>query len=103
MSIQIIPINKLSSQALKGVIEEFISRNGTDYGVIESSWETNVKQVKDKLKTGLAVLVFDDKAETTNIFLADDPVLKKIWTAPPHRHQVLQISYLSCRSFPHSP
>ena len=78
MSINIIPVNKLSAKALQGVIEEFISRNGTDYGAIEASWETSVKQVKYKLKNGLAVLVFDDETETTNIFLVDAPILKKI-------------------------
>ena len=78
MSIHVIPINKLSPEALQGVIEEFISRDGTDYGEIEVSPETNFRQVKDKLKNGLAVLVFDDGAETTNIFLADDPILKKL-------------------------
>ena len=82
MPIHIIPVSKLSAKALQGVIEEFISRNGTDYGAIEASWETNVKQVKDKLKSVLAVLVFDDETETTNIFLADDPVLKKLETLP---------------------
>jgi len=78
MSIHIIPVNKLSAKALQGVIEEFISRNGTDYGAVEASWETNIKQVKSKLKDGSAVLVFDDETETTNIFLADDPILKKL-------------------------
>ncbi|MGD0279915.1 MAG: YheU family protein [Smithella sp.] len=76
--IHIIPVNKLSAKALKGVIEEFISRGGTDYGAVEASLETKLKQVKDKLKNWLAVLVYDDETETTNIFLADDPVLKKI-------------------------
>jgi hypothetical protein len=52
MSIHIIPVNKLSAKALKGVIEEFISRGGTDYGAVESSLETKFKQVKDKLKNG---------------------------------------------------
>jgi hypothetical protein len=80
MSIHIIPVNKLSAVALKGVIEEFISRNGTDYGAIESSLETSFRQVKYKLENGLAVLVFDDETETTNIFLVDDPVLKKLDT-----------------------
>jgi len=80
MSIHIIPVNKLSAHALKGVIEEFISRNGTDYGAIEASLETMVRQVKSKLKDGSAVLVFDDETETTNIFLSDDPVLKKLNT-----------------------
>ena len=81
MSIHIIPVNKLSAKALKGVIEEFISRNGTDYGAIEALMETKFKQVKYQLKNGLAVLVFDDETETTNIFLADDPILKKIDTS----------------------
>jgi uncharacterized protein len=78
MSIHIIPVNKLSPEALQGVIEEFISRNGTDYGESESSLETNFRQVKYKLENGSAVLVFDDKTETTNIFLANDPILKSL-------------------------
>ena len=82
MAIHIIPVNKLSTKALRGIIEEFISRGGTDYGAIESSLETKFNQVKTKLKNGLAVLVFDDGTETTNIFLVDDPVLKKLDTIP---------------------
>ena len=78
MSIHKIPVNKLSPEALQGVINEFISRDGTDYGEMEVSPETNFRQVKDKLETGLAVLIFDDETETTNIFLANDPVLKKL-------------------------
>ena len=81
MSIHIIPVNKLSSNSLKGVIEEFMSRNGTDYGAIEASLETSFIQVKSRLKDGSAVLAFDDETETTNIFLADDPILKKLNTA----------------------
>ena len=76
MTIHRIPVNKLSPEALQGVINEFISRNGTDYGEMEVSRETNFRQVKQKLETGFAVLIFDDEAETTNIFLANDPVLK---------------------------
>jgi uncharacterized protein YheU (UPF0270 family) len=82
MPIHLIPVNKLSAKALQGVIEEFISRNGTDYGAIEASLETNIRQVKSKLESGSAVHVFDDETETTNIFLMDDPVLKKMDTVP---------------------
>jgi len=53
-------------------------RNGTDYGAIEARLETSFRQVKSKLANGSAVLVFDDETETTNIFLADDPMLKKL-------------------------
>jgi uncharacterized protein YheU (UPF0270 family) len=78
MSVHRIPVNILSPEALQGVIEEFISRNGTDYGEIEASPETNFRQVKYKLENGLAVFIFDDETETTNIFLADDPILRKL-------------------------
>lgn len=78
MPIHKIPVDKLSPEALQGVIEEFISRDGTDYGEMEVSRETIFRYVKQKIETGLAVLIFDDETETTNIFLANDPVLKKL-------------------------
>jgi uncharacterized protein YheU (UPF0270 family) len=78
MPVHRIPVDKLSPEALQGVIEEFISRAGTDYGEVEASQETKFRQVKQKLENGLAVLIFDDETETTNIFLADDPLLKKL-------------------------
>jgi len=80
MAIHIIPVNRLSPEALRGVIDEFISREGTDYGEREASPETSYRQVKHKLEQGLAVLIFDDETETTNIFLADNPVLRGIKT-----------------------
>jgi hypothetical protein len=78
MSIHIIPVNRLSPEALQGVIEEFISREGTDYGEIEVSPETSFRQVKHRLEKGSAVLIFDDETETTNIFPADNPILRRI-------------------------
>ena len=78
MPTHIIPVNKLSPEALQAVIEEFISRDGTDYGEIEVSQEVKFRQVKHELENGLAVLIFDDETETINIFLADNPILKKI-------------------------
>ena len=78
MSVQKIPVSRISPDALQGVIEEFISRDSTDHGEIEVSRETIFRQVRDKLETGSAVLIFDDETETTNIFLVNDPVLKKL-------------------------
>ena len=78
MAVHRIPVAKLSPEALQGVIDEFISREATDYGAIEADRETKFRQVINKLERGTAVLIFDDESETTNIFLADDPVLKKL-------------------------
>lgn len=78
MSVHRIPVDKLSHEALQGVIDEFVSREGTDYGETEVPWETKFRQVKDRLKRGSAVLIFDDETETTTILLADDPILRKL-------------------------
>ena len=78
MSIHIIPVKKLSSKALQGVIDEFISREGTDYGAVEASREAKFRQVKQKLEAGLAVLVYNDESETTSILSSDHPVLRKL-------------------------
>lgn len=78
MAIHKIPISKLSPEALQGVIEEFISRDGTDYGEREASRESKFRQVKSRLENGSAVLVFDDDTESTNILLKDEPVLRKL-------------------------
>jgi hypothetical protein len=71
MSIHRIPVNKLSPEALQGVINEFISRDGTDYGEMEIPPETIFSHVKQKLETGSAVLIYDDPTETTNIFFSE--------------------------------
>ena len=78
MAIHKIPIPRLSPEVLQSIIEEFISRDGTDYGEVEVPLEAKVAQVKHKLEKGAAVLVFDDEAESANIFAADDPILKSI-------------------------
>jgi uncharacterized protein len=74
----IIPVERLSPEALAGVIDAFVAREGTDYGVHEASRETKFRQVKEQLLRGTAVLVFDEEAESVNILPADDPVLKKL-------------------------
>ena len=65
-------IDRLSPEALQGVINEFVSRNGTDYGITEVPLETKIRQVKGQLKSGHAVLVYDSVTKTCNILLADD-------------------------------
>lgn len=69
-------IDKLSARALQGVIEEFISREGTDFGAVEASYDTKFKQIKRSLENGSAVLLFDDETETTNILMANNLILK---------------------------
>jgi len=73
-----IPYDQLSPEALYGVIEEFVTRDGTDYGEIEVALETKISQVLAQIKSGKAVIVFDHKTETSTILKSDDPVLEGI-------------------------
>ena len=73
-----IPYGQLSPEALQGVIEEFVTRDGTDYGKIEVPLETKINHVLNQLKSGKAVIVFDPESETCNILKSDDPVLRDI-------------------------
>ena len=62
----------LSPEALRGLIEEFVTRDGTDYGGVERSVEEKIAQVTAQLTSGEARLVFDPETETTNIVVARD-------------------------------
>lgn len=63
----IIPHQQLSPDALQGLIEEFITREGTDYGLQEISLVDKVAQVKRQLEQGEVVIVFDTATETVTL------------------------------------
>ncbi len=73
-----IPYDQLSQEALKGVIEEFVTRNGTDYGEAQIPLETKIAQVLIQLKSKEAFIVFDHDSETATILHKDDQILKSI-------------------------
>jgi uncharacterized protein len=63
----IIPHHMLSPDALRGLIEEFVTRNGTDYGAQEVPLDTKVVQVRQQLDAGTAVIVYDEDTESCTI------------------------------------
>ena len=62
----------LSPEALRGLIEEFVTRDGTDYGDVERSVEEKIAQVSAQLASGEARLVFDPDTQTANVVVARD-------------------------------
>lgn len=66
-----IPFNKLSKDALDGVIEEFINREGTDYGMHEITYEQKSEQVLSLIRSGEASIVFDHNSQTASILHKD--------------------------------
>jgi hypothetical protein len=63
----IIPWQELSQDALTGVVQEFVTREGTDYGHEPLDLETKVNQVMRQLKAGEAVLVYDEALDSCSI------------------------------------
>ena len=62
-----IPHQQLSTEALHGLIEEFVTRDGTDYGESEASTEQKTQQVLRQLDKGDVVILFDTETESWNI------------------------------------
>jgi uncharacterized protein len=63
----IIPYTELSADALKGVIEAFVLREGTDYGSTEYSLEQKVAHVMRQLQRKEAQIVFDPQTESVDL------------------------------------
>ena len=68
----IVPYNQISPDALQGLIEEYITRDGTDYGEHEFSLAQKVKQVHQQIVKGDVVVVFDAATESVSLLTRHD-------------------------------
>jgi len=57
----------LEPDTLRAVIESFVLREGTDYGLHEASLEAKVAQVLIQLRRGEAHITFDPATESVNV------------------------------------
>lgn len=69
-----IPYEKLSPEVLRSLIEEHVTRDGTDYAVVELPFEQKIAWVHRELVLGKALIVFDSIDRTCaivpkNVFL----------------------------------
>ncbi len=62
-----VPYTALQPATLRAVIEEFVTRDTTDYGVRERTLEERVADVMRQLRRGEARVVFDANLGTVNI------------------------------------
>jgi len=67
----IIPWQQIPAATLDNLLEEYASRDGTDYGLVEASLQTKVEQIRGQLQSGKVVIVFSELHETVNIMLAE--------------------------------
>jgi uncharacterized protein YheU (UPF0270 family) len=64
-----IPHTAVSKDALRAIVEEFVSREGTDYGPSAFSLESKVQTVLQQLESGKACLIFDSVSESCDIVI----------------------------------
>jgi len=64
-----IPFSLLSADALRGVIDDFVLREGTDYGAAEFTLQHKRDQVLTQLQNGSAKLMYDPRTQTCTIAL----------------------------------
>jgi hypothetical protein len=62
-----IPPSLLAPSTLRAVIEEFVTREGTDYGDRVYSLEEKVAQVEAQLLRGEVRLLFDPETESVTL------------------------------------
>ena len=65
-------LGDLSADAVRGLVEEFVTRDGTDYGAVEQSVEGKIACVMGQLESGEARIVFDPETESANIVMGRD-------------------------------
>ena len=65
-----IPWGELSPEALRGVVESFVLREGTEYGEHEVPLASKVEQVLSQLRRGEARILFDPQTESVDIQLS---------------------------------
>jgi uncharacterized protein YheU (UPF0270 family) len=68
-----VPYDELSPDALQALIESFVLREGTDYGVREFSLEEKVAHVMQQLRRAEAHIVFDPETQSVSIVVAGRP------------------------------
>lgn len=67
-----IPMEALSDEALDGVIDDYVMREGTDYGHRDFDLEQKRDAVRRQLRSGRAVITYDTVSFTTTILAIPD-------------------------------
>ena len=76
----VIPHRQLSAEALQGVIEEFVTREGTEYGAQDVDLATKVAQVGRQLERGEVRLYFDAQASTCQLLTREEARRRELAT-----------------------
>jgi uncharacterized protein YheU (UPF0270 family) len=73
-----IPHTELSADALRGVVEAFVLREGTEYGERDVPLDRKVSDILRQLDRGEAQIVFDPNTESVDIVVKRRPSLRPV-------------------------
>ena len=62
-----VPYERLNPETLRNVIQEFVTRDGADWGEVRGSLEDKIDQVMQQLRNRKVKVVFEMKSQTVNI------------------------------------
>ncbi len=62
-----VPFEMLSAEALDAMLEEFVLREGTDYGHSEHTLPGKIAQVKAQVEAGKIRILYDEATESFDI------------------------------------
>jgi uncharacterized protein YheU (UPF0270 family) len=68
----LVPSDSLSAQALDALIEEFVTREGTDYGPREYTLQEKTQGVRRQIDRGEVVIAFDIERESATLVARRD-------------------------------
>jgi uncharacterized protein YheU (UPF0270 family) len=66
-----VPASKIDPDTLRRLLEELVTRDGTDYGAREATLEQKVQQVRGMLDRGEAAILFDDESGAIHVAPTD--------------------------------
>lgn len=62
-----VPYARLAADVLRRLAEEFVTRDGTDYGTMERTIEEKVANLRRLFERGEAAIVYDAESDTINV------------------------------------
>jgi len=68
----IIPYTELSEEALQALIEDFVTREGTDYGLDEMSRQEKAAHLFELLKTGELLISYNEELESCGLLTKEE-------------------------------
>lgn len=68
--IQEVPLDQLTDDVLNNMIEDFVTRDGTDYGEVEVGLPEKMVRLKRELKAGKVVITYDLQCQSFNFLPA---------------------------------